>query len=48
MICRRRAVLISISIEMIGIALLATARGVLWLVAGRAALGVAIGASLGT
>jgi MFS family permease len=46
-ICRRRALLIALSIETIGVVLLAAARSVLWLLAGRMVIGMAIGAAQG-
>jgi len=46
-ICRRRALLIALSIETIGVGFMAAAQSVLWLLAGRMIIGLAIGAAQG-
>jgi predicted MFS family arabinose efflux permease len=46
-ICRRRVLMVAIGMAGAGIALLAAARGVLWLLAGRLLVGIAVGATQG-
>ena len=46
-ICRRRALLLAISTEAVGIALIAAAQSLAWLLAGRFIIGIAIGISQG-
>lgn len=46
-ICRRRVIMLAVGLAAIGIAVLMTAQGVLWLMAGRLLVGVAVGAIQG-
>ena len=46
-ICRRRVLIVAIFVSAAGIAILSAARGVIWLLAGRLLVGVAIGATQG-